>query len=279
VTIGGNRDPGTIEGFGDEWHRFDQSTLDAGELERLFHRFFRVFPWHDVAPDAVGFDMGCGSGRWAKLVAPRVGRLVCIDASAQALDVCRRNLAGFQNCEVRLGSFENIPVPDGSMDFGYCLGVLHHIPDAQGGLAACVRKLRPGAPFLVYIYYALENRPAWYRAIWRVSDEMRRAVTRLPYGWRNRVTDGLAALLYYPLARFARLVEALGLPSASLPLSAYREASFYTMRTDARDRFGTPLEKRFSRHEIAAIMRAAGLDRIVFSEEIPFWCAVGYRAK
>ena len=49
------------------------------------------------------------------------------------------------------------------MDFGYSLGVLHHLEDTQAGMAACVRKLKPGAPFLVYIYYALENRPIWFR--------------------------------------------------------------------------------------------------------------------
>jgi hypothetical protein len=46
------------------------------------------------------------------------------------------------------------------MDFGYSLGVLHHLPDPRAGLAACVTKLKPGAPMLVYIYYAFDNRPA-----------------------------------------------------------------------------------------------------------------------
>ena len=34
----------------------------------------------------MGFDMDCGSGRWAKLMAPRVGHLDCIDPST-ALEV------------------------------------------------------------------------------------------------------------------------------------------------------------------------------------------------
>ena len=33
--------------------------------------------------------MGCGSGRWASLVAPRVGHLNCIDPSS-AIDVAKR---------------------------------------------------------------------------------------------------------------------------------------------------------------------------------------------
>ena len=64
-----------------------------------------------------------------------------------------------------------------------------------------------------------------------------------------------------------------------LPLSAYRHLSFYTMRTDALDRFGTRLEQRFTRVEITAMMEQAGLEDIRFSEAIPYWCAVGKRKK
>jgi hypothetical protein len=63
-----------------------------------------------------------------------------------------------------------------------------------------------------------------------------------------------------------------------MPLSFYRNQSFYTMRTDCRDRFGTPLELRFSKVEIEAMMRGAGLANIRFSDAAPFWCAVGFKS-
>ena len=44
------------------------------------------------------------------------------------------------------------------MDFGYSLGVLHHIPDTCAGIKACARLLKRGGPFLVYLYYAFDNR-------------------------------------------------------------------------------------------------------------------------
>ena len=42
------------------------------------------------------------------------------------------------------------------------------------------------------------------------------------------------------------------------------------MRTDSRDRFGTPLEQRFSRSEILAMMQASGLQEIRFSNSFLF---------
>ena len=71
-----NIDKQVVAGFGDEWSRFDQSALSDVELQRMFDNYFNIFPWDKVRQDAVGFDLGCGSGRWAKLVAPRVGKLL-----------------------------------------------------------------------------------------------------------------------------------------------------------------------------------------------------------
>jgi hypothetical protein len=49
------------------------------------------------------------------------------------------------------------------------------------------------------------------------------------------------------------------------------------MRTDARDRFGTPLEQRFTRIQIEQMMLDAGFEKIKFSDKEPFWCAIGYK--
>lgn len=273
----GNLDPATVQGFGQEWARFDQHAADPAELAHLFGQYFSLFPWAQLPAGAEGFDLGCGSGRWAVHAAPRVGRLHCIDAAAQALQVARRNLAGQDNCVFHEASVAAIPLADASQDFGYSLGVLHHVPDTAAGIAACVRKLKPGAPFLVYLYYAFDNRPAWFRALWRASDLLRRGIARLPFGLRGRVTDLLALVLYLPLARSAWLLEKAGLAVESFPLSAYRHRSFYVMRTDALDRFGTALEQRFTRAQILRMMEAAGLERVAFRDAVPCWCAIGYR--
>jgi SAM-dependent methyltransferase len=272
-----NNDLATVEGFGEEWRRFNQTPLTQEELNDLFSRYFSVFPWASLPRGAVGFDLGCGSGRWAKCIAPRVGRLHCVDASPAALDVARRNLAGTDNCEFHLASVESIPLPSSSMDFGYSLGVLHHVPDTAAGLRSCVEKLKPGAPFLVYLYYSLDNRPAWYRLLWAASDFLRRIISTAPSSVRYALSQILAAFVYYPCARGAALCEALGMHVDLLPLSYYRKSSFYTMRTDALDRFGTRLEQRFSRRQVQDMMGQAGLERISFSESMPHWVAVGYR--
>ena len=273
-----NVDKKTVEGFGDEWSRFDQSELSDQEHKAIFKSYFSIFPWNKLPEAAKGMDVGCGSGRWAKLVAPKVGHLYCIDPS-NALNVARKNLAPNNNCEFYHTTVDAMPIKNSSLDFGYSLGVLHHIPDTQSGIEACVRKLKPGAPFLIYLYYAFDNKPGWFYSLWRISDALRKSISLFPYGLRFFVSQIFAVLVYFPMAKISWLLEKMGSKVDNFPLSAYRNLSFYTMRTDALDRFGTRLEKRFTRKQIQSMMEKSGLERIEFSSNVPFWCAVGYRSE
>jgi SAM-dependent methyltransferase len=273
-----NADARTIVDFGREWATFDQHDLPPDEQRRLFEEYFSLFPWADLPRNAEGFDLGCGSGRWAALVAPRVGMLHCIDPAAEALDVCRRRLASASNVEFHLAGADNIPLADSSQDFGYSLGVLHHIPDTARAMRDAVRKLKRGAPFLVYLYYDFENRPTWFRAIWRLTDLGRSVIARLPFPVKKAVTGVIATVVYWPLSRGARLLEKTGRDVSNIPLSAYRHRAFYTLRTDALDRFGTRLEQRFSSSSIRRMMEEAGLEIVRFRDGEPYWCACGVRA-
>lgn len=272
-----NYDPQTVAGFGDEWTKFDHSTMLQSELERSFDLYFSIFPWASLPARAVGFDLGCGSGRWAKLVAQRVGTLYCIDASAAALAVAQKNLASLTNVEFCQASVDAIPLASESMDFGYSLGVLHHVPNTLAGMKACVEKLKSGAPFLVYLYYAFDNQPVWFCLLWKLSEVGRSTISRLPFRLKSIVCQLIAAVVYFPLARLARLAEKLSCDVTSFPLSWYRDISFYAMCNDALDRFGTRLEQRFTKEQIRQMMEAAGLERIEFSSQQPYWCAVGYK--
>ena len=268
----------TVESFGREWQAFDQSGAGSAELERLFLRYFSDFPWDLAGSESVGLDAGCGSGRWARFVSERVGGLVCLDPSSGAAGVAARNLAGQASCHVVIGAAGQLPIRPGSLDFGYSLGVLHHTPDPALARGDCVGALKPGAPFLVYLYYALDGRPGWFRALWRASDALRRVISRAPYGVRRAVTWPIAAAVYWPLARAALLAEhTLGRDVGGMPLAFYRDKAFYVMRNDALDRFGTPLERRFTAAEVRRLMEAAGLTDVRLAEGPPYWRAVGVR--
>jgi SAM-dependent methyltransferase len=272
-----NLDRDVAAGFGHEWSSFRQgeNELSAPDRKAIFESYFRIFPWNELPPNSVGIDVGCGSGRWSAMVAPRVGHLHLLDASKEALAVAEQNLAGRPNVSFHLASVDEIPLADNSLDFAFSLGVLHHVPNTMAAICSVAAKLKIGAPFLIYLYYALENRPWWYRAIWRLSNGFRVLISHLPPPTRLVVSRIIALVIYLPLARLAAFVERFGLSPGSIPLAAYRHRSFYVMRTDAYDRFCTRLEQRFTRKQIDQMLTNAGFDKIRFSDHAPFWCAVG----
>jgi len=273
-----NIDKKTVASFGEEWSRFDQLNMPEKESYARFLEYFSLFPWETLTLDSEGFDMGCGSGRWAHWVAPRVGKLNCVDPS-NAINVARKNLLIHNNVIFYKESVDSKCLPSNSQDFGYSLGVLHHVPNTAAAIKSCVDLLKPGAPMLLYLYYAFDNRPRWYRILWRLSDIIRRIIYRLPNHLKHLLTDIIAILIYLPLAKLSKVIEKIGINVSNFPISYYRNCSFYTMRTDARDRFGTPLEQRFSRKKIKEMMKSSGLENITFSESPPYWCVIGKKIK
>jgi SAM-dependent methyltransferase len=263
-----NVDLGTVHGFGKEWSTFTQAPMAHAERLELFNGYFSLIDW--TRRPKLAMDFGCGSGRWSVLVAPRVDRLIAVDASPVALEVARRNVQG-TNVTFEQATPDTLSFPDGQFDLIFSLGVLHHLPDTEGAIRSLSRKLCPGGTLLLYLYYAFDNRPQWFRAIWKVSDLGRRAICRLPFPLRHALSQLIALLVYLPLARIAKYFPV----ADSWPLRMYAHRSFYVMRTDALDRFGTRLEKRFTRRQITAMLESCGLCEIRFSEtDSPRWvCA------
>ena len=97
----------------------------------------------------------------------------------------------------------------------------------------------------------------------------------MPFRLKLIITLCIATFIYYPLARLSYILERIGLRVENIPISSYRKASFYTMKTDALDRFGTRLEQRFTKIEIKKMMVKSGLKNIKFSSKPPYWVAVG----
>lgn len=273
-----NIDLKTVKGFGEEWTVFDQRQLGHSEREKLFNGYFRIFPWHLISKEkSVGADIGCGSGRWAVLMAERVHILHLVDGSEKALSVAKNNLKNFDNILFHHANVDAIPVADESLDFAYSLGVLHHLPDTENGILDIAKKLKSGAPFLVYLYHAFDGKPIWYRYIWKISDIVRFAVSKMPFKLRYFISQLIAVFVYWPFARIALLFEKITSNIDSWPLSDYRKRSFYVMRNDALDRFGTRLEKRFTKEEIIKMMHNSGFGSVSISDSRPYWCAIGYK--
>lgn len=276
--LGSNIDETTVKSFGEEWKAFHK--FDDKELQRIGDEYFDIVTPEMYGANKIAADFGCGTGRWTKYFAGKVGAIAAIDPS-EAIYAAAQVLDKVNNVQLYKASIDNLPFPDNYFDFGFSLGVLHHIPDTSMAMDACVKKVRPGGHFLVYLYYNFDNRGSLFKFIYKMSNLIRLVVSKLPGGLKRVTCDILAVTLYMPFVLLCRLLRRLGMPEKArrkIPLQIYEKASFYIIRNDALDRFGTPLEQRFTKKEITGMMSKAGLTDIVFSPHPPFWHAVGRKA-
>lgn len=276
--IGGpNLDEEIVGSFGSEWKRFSWFSEEAIEVAGA--EYFDVVSSEVLATVRHALDAGCGSGRWSRYLSSRVAFVESIDPSDAVFSAADLN-RDRPNVRVTRASIDNIPFGDGSFDFAICLGVIHHLPNPALALRRVVQKVRPGGHVLAYAYYNLDQRGLLYRSLFLVADLVRRIVSKLPNPIKGWVCDVLAFCIYLPLIALSRVVALVAgsrEAARSLPLTYYQNKSLRDVRTDALDRFGTAVERRYTREEFVAMLEAAGLGDIVVSTGVPFWHALGRR--
>jgi SAM-dependent methyltransferase len=249
--------------FGAEWQSHG-SILP--EHEKEFSQYFDLVELSSLKESRV-CDLGCGSGRWSFHLKDRCRELVLVDFS-EAIHVARENLRGTNHCLFFKADITRLPFAENFADFILCLGVLHHLPIP---CLEAVRNLKKYAPRqLIFLYYALDNRPFYFRFLLQLVTLMRLILARIRSPLFRKSFCILGTLfIYYPLIALGALFSVVGLGN-NIPLyEFYRNKSFRRVQQDVYDRFFTRIEQRVSRAEILELRSDFAEVRI--SDHIPYW--------
>lgn len=273
-TEGENIDNEVVESFGDEWLKFHDFSDEI--IHDIAKEYFDLLNDKIVNKNTYAIDIGCGTGRWTKYLTEKVGFVEAIDPS-NAIIAADKLLGKIENVRLSKASTETIPFSDETFDFAMSVGVLHHIPDTQQAMKDCVKKIKKGGYFYCYLYHNLETRGWWFKTLYWLSNQLRKVVCKLPSKLKRFVCDILAIVIYMPLVLWVRFLVLIGLRKIAIkmPLSAYNNKSFFVIRNDALDKFGTSLEQRFSKKQVETMMLQCGLEDILISPLSPFYHAIG----
>jgi len=103
------------------------------------------------APADRVLEVACGPGIVAEALAPHVGELVCVDATAQMIALSKERLAksGSSNVTCLEAFGEKLPFGDAAFDTIVTRLSLHHFPDIAAVLSECRRVLSPQGRLVV----------------------------------------------------------------------------------------------------------------------------------
>jgi ubiquinone/menaquinone biosynthesis C-methylase UbiE len=114
-------------------------------IDEVLHKY--------IKPGTVVLEIGAGAGRWTEILQPSARELLAVDASAKALDLCKKRLSSAGNIrffltrDARLGF-----IPDKTIDAIWSFDVFVHInsDDTDSYLSEFKRVLVPGGIAVIH---------------------------------------------------------------------------------------------------------------------------------
>lgn len=239
----------------------------------------------EVIPESIvrgswGIDAGSGCGQDTHIMAKNnpSAKIVSMDISDGIYTNSKLN-RGLPNVYVVKGSMLQIPFKDGVFDFAYSFGALHHTTDQKNGLSEISRVIGEKASAYLYLYEDHSENTVKYIAV-KIISVMRKITVKIP----ARMLYGLSLLCSpFIFIFFTCPAKILGKSRFTKRLSEKIPFNFgdspFSLAGDLYDRFGAPVEYRFSRREVNNMFEKCGFSGINITRLIATagWVAWGYK--
>jgi ubiquinone/menaquinone biosynthesis C-methylase UbiE len=228
----------------------------------------------------IGIEVGSGCGYDTYIMAkgnPSV-KLISIDISDGIFNTGRLT-AGLGNVMAVKCSALDIAVKDSSLDFAYSFGVLHHTQDPARGLLEIARVLKKGSPAFVYLYEDHSENVVKYTLLKFVTG-VRRLTVRIPKKILFTLSWILSPLVFITFtlpSKVMRMFKATRHIAENMPFNF--GTGLFSLRGDLYDRFGAPIEYRFSRKGMNDLFVKCGFSgtHITRLRDTAGWVAWGFK--
>ncbi len=268
----------TISIYGSLWKK---STNRIPNKSLHFNKMQEVIP-ESIVRGSLGIEIGSGCGYDTHFMAknnPQT-KIVSLEISDGVFAIKKLN-SNLKNVWPVKASALNLPMKDDVFDFAYSFGVLHHTCDPKFCLKEITRVMKSNAIVFLYLYEAhLENR-AKYLAL-KIVNILRKVTTRIPpkvlYCMSFLASPVIILLFTYPYRILRRFSITRSL-SEKIPFNFGTHP--FSLAADIYDRFGAPIECRFSKQEIYDMFMQCGYSDVVITrlKDTAGWVVWGYKRK
>jgi SAM-dependent methyltransferase len=207
---------GYAANFGFEWNLHNRTQLDTENQRESEQTLMEKtgFTSGDFRGKLV-LDVGCGMGRFADVASRWGATVVGVDLTS-AIDAASGNIGDRDNVHLAQADVFRLPLRDGTFDFVFSIGVLHHTPNTRDAFDRLPALLKPGGRVAIWVYSS--SMRSWSRT----SDAYRVVTTRLP----KRLLYAMShiAVPWYHLSRLPAVGPRLAmvLPIRNHPNPAWR---------------------------------------------------------
>ena len=147
---------------------------------------------HLASPPTLALDVGCGGGRWTKLLADLGWQMICTDVDPRALTLCQKRVPSAE-CILVSPDDATLPSPDAAVALLLCIEV--HIIQREWFIREACRMLHRGG-LIVGVFW---NRLSWRGLYARFTSSLRNheEYYKFPYaGWRQQLRAEGFTFLY-----------------------------------------------------------------------------------
>lgn len=242
-----------MRAFGYEWNEFDDYAHENFE------------EWVDVDTSffdgKFGLDAGCGAGRHSVKAHGYGARMIAMDLSP-AVDAAQAKARMIDGIDVVQGDIFNPPFVEGTFEFIYSIGVIHHTPDPPKAFRSLVPYLRKGGTIITLVYAS--GRP---KALGLLAS-IRKVSTRLPLpmakalSWLAAAIDTILVITPYRVLLACRVPKSLVDRIFPEHVRIYAATNFEITYTDWLDRLSYPYVHYYDVEDVTGWYQGAGLEHV-----------------
>jgi uncharacterized protein YbaR (Trm112 family)/SAM-dependent methyltransferase len=243
--------------YGYEWKAFSHEYKG---WEHVYKNYY-ITEDDDFFESKIGLDAGCGMGRYTMVSASKGAEMVGLDLS-NAIEVSyakSRNIPTFHAIQADI---YNLPFRDNYFDFAQSLGVIHITPDPERALLSIKKTIRPEGKFFIYVYPNFKDENSLKYFLLKIIKQVRKLTVKLPsnilYWLLYPILPLILFFFYFPTCLLWHIPRLRKL-STIFPYNyeQFRGRRFRDFHMNLFDRFGNPVERRYSREEMEQWMNKA----------------------
>ena len=257
-------DRGTISDFSEQWTRYFDNSGYFGS-EELFLDVVTPLVTIDDLRDSTVAEIGCGNGRFLRVMARHAGKVIGIDPS-DSIGNARAWTVGLDNVEVLCASVYELP-PLPPLDHVFAIGVVHHLPDPVRALRIMRGLLKRDGRCTIWVYGREGN-----ELYLRTFGALRRLTTAIPH----TALHAVATLLVPPLRAYIAMCRALPLPMREYTRRVLRPLDRHALRLNIYDQLNPTIAAYWTGDEVRALMEGAGFRDVRLHHRHGYsWTATG----